>query len=185
MLSNPIVEQLQEQRTEERRKQDFRYPFHIVCVYMDEDSNDFPIITEVKEYCARNNLTFMVRQYDIDRFDEDMFIKRLPAFHLFYKKYIQDTEYYDTNPVHKIQIAVWAYQDELRAKERARIRRQERWDTFKESIQSIFTLDHFKRKPALDPEASLSHARMTTPSEERSKADSQNKKEESHSTARG
>ena len=75
------------------------------------------------------------------------------------KKGHQDVQYYDAGPIPKIQAMVWAYEDEMRAKERARLRRQEQWNNFKETMNSIFTLDHFKRKPALDLDASLSHDR--------------------------
>ena len=159
MNSNPIVEQQQQQEAEEKAKKAFRYPFHIVCVYLDSENNDFPIILDTRDYCNKNNLTFSARQYDFEKYGDDMFVKRLPAFHIYYKKGWQDTEHYDTDPIRKIQNLVWAYQDEMRAKERARIRRQERWDSFKENIQSVFSLDRFKKKPALILEESLSHTR--------------------------
>lgn len=159
MNSNPIVEKQQQLEAEEKAKQAFRYPYHIVCVFEDSYNNDFPIILEVRDYCNKNNLTFSARQYDYEKHGDDMFIFRLPAFHIYYKKGYQETEHYDTNPVLKIQNLIWAYQDEMRAKERRRIRRQERWDSFKEGVQSTFSLERFKKKPALDPSASLSHKR--------------------------
>ena len=159
MNSNPIVEQQQKEEAERRAKAAYRYPFNIVCVYMDADNNDFPIIIEVRDYCNKNNLIFTARQYDHERNADDMFVKRLPAFHMYYRKGWQDTEYYDTNPVHKIQTLVWAYQDEMRAKERARIRRQEQWESVKETVKNVFSLERFKKKPALDLNASLSHER--------------------------
>jgi hypothetical protein len=159
MNSNPIVEKQQQEEAERRTKAAFRYPFQIVCVYLPEDGYDFPIFHEVKKYCSENSLTFLARPYDHEKYADDMFIKRLLAFHIYYKKYIQETHYYDTDPIHKIQLVVWAYQDEEREKARARQRRQERWDSFVETVQGIFSLDRFKQKPALDLEASLSHKR--------------------------
>lgn len=176
MNSNPIIEKQQKEEAERRAladaikdyksfrqlpnsrpvNLDFRYPFHIVCVYEDKENSDFPIITSVREYCARNHLTYMARQYDIDKYSDDMFVHRLPAFHIYHKKYVIETHYYDTDPVHKIQIVIWAYQDEQIAKERKRQRRQEQWENFKENVNNIFSLERFKRKAALDPEASLS-----------------------------
>jgi UDP-N-acetylenolpyruvoylglucosamine reductase len=160
MQSNPIVEKLQEEEVERRKKADYRYPYRIVCVFEDSDNNDFPIILEVRDYCNKNNLIFSAGQYDHEKYADDMFIKRLPAFHFMHKNYVQESHHYDENPVHKIQVMIWAYQDIQRAKERARIQRQERWDTFKETMGSIFTLDHFKRKPALEKGANLSHDRI-------------------------
>lgn len=160
MNSNPIVERQQEAEEEYRRKKDFRYPFRICCVYMPSEGHDFPIFHEVKKYCDQNNLTFAGRPYDIDKYEEDMVVKRLLAFHIYYKGYIQETHYYDTDPVHKIQLVVWAYQDEEKEKARKRQRRQERWDSIKESWNSLFTLDHFKRKAALDLDASQSKDRL-------------------------
>lgn len=159
MQSNPIVEKQQEEKAIRRAAADYRYPFRIVCVYQDSFHNDFPIIKDVREYCNSNNLIFTARQYDIDKFSDDIGIYRLPAFHIYYKKYYDETTYYDLNPIHQIQIKVWAFQDEQREKERIKQRRKERWDAAVESIKSVFSLDRFKKKPALDLDASLSHSR--------------------------
>lgn len=166
MNSNPIVERQKEAEEEYLKQKAFRYPFRIHCVYLPEDGYDFPIFHEVKKYCDENNLTFCARPYDLEKYDEDMFIKRLLAFHIYYKGYVQETHYYDNNPVHKIQLVVWAYQDVEKEKAKARQRRQEKWEKIKEGWNSIFTLDHFKRKPALDREASQSKTRFTEPPSE-------------------
>lgn len=160
MESNPIVDRMKEAEEEHRQKAAFRYPFKICCVYLAEDGTDFPIYYEVKTYCEKNNLTFYAREYNHEKYEEDMFVKRLLAFHIFYKGYVQETHYYDTDPVHKIQLVVWAYQDVEKEKARARQKRQEQWEKFKEGWSAIFTLDHFKRKPALDKDASQSKRRM-------------------------
>ena len=160
--SNPMVERQIEAAEEHRKKESFRYPFRICCVYLPDDGYDFPIFYEVKTYCDKNNLTFYAREYNYEKYDEDMFVKRTLAFHIYYKGYVQETHYYDNDPVHKIQLVIWAYQDVEREKARARQRRQEKWDKFKESWNSIFTLDHFKSKPALDLESSQNRKRMDT-----------------------
>lgn len=157
--NNPIVEKQLKDEAETRAKESFRYPFHIVCVFEDSDNNDFPIIHEVRAYCAENHLTFIARQYNYEKYPEDIMIARLPAFHIVYKKSVIETHYFDTDPVHKAQIVVWAYDDEMRAKERVRLRRQERWNNFIESVRQTFNLDRLKKKPALDLELSLSHKR--------------------------
>lgn len=151
--SNPVVDARLEQEAAARAAASYRYPYRVVCVFLDTENSDFPIVNEVKSYCDSNNVTFYARQYDIDKYEEDMAIKRLPAFHIYHKKYVFETHYYDMNPVYKIQLIVWAFQDEERERERARVRRQERWDAFKE----LFNFDRFKRKPALDLDASLRH----------------------------
>lgn len=158
--SNPMVQRQLEAAEEHRKKEAFRYPFRICCVYLPEDGCDFPIFYDVKTYCEKNNLTFYAREYNHEKYSEDMFVKRLLAFHIYYKGYVQETHYYDTDPVHKIQVVVWAYQDIEREKAKARQRRQEKWDKFKDSLNTVFTLDHFKRKPALDLEASQNKKRM-------------------------
>lgn len=160
MESNPIVDRQKEAEEEYRKQKAFRYPFRIHCVYLPEDGYDFPIFYEVKQYCEQNNLTFCARPYDLDKYSEDIFIHRLLAFHIYYKGYVQETHYYDNNPVHKIQLVVWAYQDIEKEKAKARQRRQERWDKFKEGWNTVFSLDHFKRKPALNLEASQSRQRI-------------------------
>jgi hypothetical protein len=158
MQSNPIVERQQAEEAERRAKESFRYPFRIVCVFLDPDNNDFPIIREMNEYSNKNNLIFVKRQYDVDKYSEDMYILRLPAFHIYHRGY-SDTTYFDIDPIRAIQLRVWEYQDEQRAKERARQRRQEKWNATVESVKEFFSLERFKRKPVLDLEASLSHAR--------------------------
>ena len=155
MQSNPIAEQIQAEKAAQRAKDAYRYPYHVVCVYFEPDSYDFPIVHEVRDYCNENHLTFMVRAYDSEKYSDDMFIHRLPAFHIFYKGYVQETHHYDQNPTHKLNILRWAYDDEQRAKERARIRRQERWESFKD----FFSLDRFRPKPNLDPTNNLTHER--------------------------
>lgn len=159
MQSNPIVEKREAADAIARAKADYRYPFRIVCVYQDSYHNDFPIILDLRDYCNKNNLIFSARQYDSEKFEDDIPVRRLPAFHIYYKKYLDETTYYDMNPIHLIQVKVWAFQDEERAKERARQRRQERWEATKEAIKSVFSLDRFKKKAALDLDASLSHSR--------------------------
>lgn len=151
MQSNPIVEKQEQEEKERNQKAAYRYPFRIVCVFMNSQTNDFPIIHEVRDYCNENNLIFVARQYNIDKYDEDMIIQRLPAFHLYYKNYVQETTYFDTNPVYMAQRFVWAYQDKQRAKERAR----KKWDEKIEQWKGFFSLERFKRKPALNLETSL------------------------------
>ena len=159
MQSNPIVEKIQQEEAERRKREEFRYPFRVVCVFENAENNDFPVIRDVREFCMSNHIILISRPYNLDRHNEDMDIQRLPAFLIYYKNYVQQIHYYDLDPVYKLKVYLWAYQDEQRAKERAKIRRQEQWSTFVENVQSMFSLDRFKRKPALDLEASLSHTR--------------------------
>ena len=86
--SNPIVDRMRAAEEEHKQKKAFRYPFRICCVYLAEDGCDFPIFHEVKTYCEQNNLTFYAREYDHEKYEEDMFVKRLLAFHIFYKGYV-------------------------------------------------------------------------------------------------
>jgi hypothetical protein len=158
MQSNPIVESQQKEEQERRLREGFRYPFKIVCVYEDKENSDFPIIREVKDYSDQNNLTFLARQYDTEKYSDDILIKRLPAFHIYYKNYIDRTEYYNSDPIRNIQLLVWAYQDEMREKERRRIHRQEQWNSFVEGVHHVLSFEWMKKKPALIPEDSLSHS---------------------------
>jgi hypothetical protein len=160
MNSNPIVERQKAAEDEHRKSLTFRYPYRVCCVYLPDDGYDFPIFREMKQYCDGNNLVMYSRPYNIEKHEEDLFVKRTLAFHVYHKGYVQETHYYDENPVYKVQLLVWAYQDVEREKARARQRRQERWEKVKDGWNSIFTLDHFKRKPALDREASLTKDRM-------------------------
>jgi hypothetical protein len=173
MQSNPIAEQIQAEKAAQKARDAYRYPFHVVCVYSEVESYDFPIVHEVQAYCAENHLTFMARPYDAEKYSEDMHVNRLPAFHVYYKKYVQDTHYYDRDPIHKLNLLRWAYDDEQQEKERIRVRRQERWSEFKESVAEFFSLDRFRPKPALDPTANLTRERFNntegTPTEDPSR----------------
>lgn len=147
-MENPLADVI----AQRKRDAAFRYPFRVVCVFEDAETSDFPIITAVREHCAANALVYGTRQYNPDTHPEDIPVSRLPAFHVWYKGSVQDTYYHDTDPVYALQRLVWAYEDELRAIERARIRRQQRWDAFVDTVRSAFV---FKRKRALDPDRSL------------------------------
>ena len=159
MNSNPIVEREKQAEEEYRKQKAFRYPYQICCVYLPGDGHDFPIFHEVKKYCDENNLTFYAREYDCQKYVDDIAVKKVLAFHILYKGYAQETHYFDNDPIHKIQLFIWAYQDVEREKARVRQKRREQWDRFKESFSEIFTMDHFRRKPALDLEASQSRSR--------------------------
>lgn len=128
-----------------------RYPFQMMCVFHPEEGYDFPIVRDVQAHCEITNIPFVARGYAPYEREEDMPLQRLPAFHISFRGSIQETRYFDTDPIHTLQRLVWAYEDELKSKERARLRRLERWEAFKEFV----SLDRFKRKPALDRDASL------------------------------
>lgn len=150
MQSNPIIEKQEKLEAEQRARERFRYPYRVVCVYLDTYNSDFPIIHEVRDHCNQNSMIFTARAFDSDRYTEDEYVKRLPAFHVYYNGGIYETLYFDIDPVHKLKLIIWAYEDELLAKEKARIRRQERWEAFK----SMFS---FKKKTVLDLDMSLRH----------------------------
>lgn len=150
MYSNPIIEK-QEREEEERRKQEaFRYPMKICCVYRDSENNDFPIIHEVRAHCHENHLVFTAREYDADKYEEDSWIKKLPAFHLYFHGGHCDIFYYDNNPVHKIQKELWAYQEKEKKREERARKRKEQWNGWILSMRSVF-----KKKTLLDLDASL------------------------------
>jgi hypothetical protein len=158
---NPIVLRQKEEEARQREKDAFRYPYRIVCVYHAGEGYEFPIVKEVQEYCAKNHMAFSGREYNVDKYaEEDLHIRKLPAFHMYHKKWIYETMYFDNNPVHKIQTILWAYQDEEKKRERLRQRRLAQWNAIQETVSSIFSLERFKRKPALDMEACLSHSRI-------------------------
>lgn len=143
--SNPIVDA----RARARAAEAYRYPYTVVCVFEDKEDFTLPIILEVKSYCDENNITFTSRRYNCDKYEEDREdVYRLPAFHIYHKKTYHETHHYDTDPVHKIQLVIWNYQDKEVRKQELRARRQEQWKKF----TSLFSL---KKKPILDPSRSL------------------------------
>jgi hypothetical protein len=127
MQTNPILE---------ARAARENYPYRVVCVFLDAENNDFPIINEVMCYCCTNNLTFVAREYNPDKHPEDSSIERLPAFHIYQKSYVVETHYYDLDPVYKIQLMMWEFEDS----ERERLARKERWNS---RIKSLFSFERF------------------------------------------
>lgn len=152
--SNPMVDVLREQELERRAKETFRYPYRVVCVYLDRENSDFPVITDTRSYCIKHNVVFTARQYDSETYPDDVFINRLPAFHFYYKRGHIGIHHYDQNPIFKLQCEIWEYIDKQRAKERAKQKRQETWNTVMAAMKSAFD---FKRKSNLDLDASLRH----------------------------
>lgn len=159
MQSNPIVEKQEKEEAERRAKEAYRYPIRLVCVFKDYENNDYPVILESRKYCNENNIVFVARQYNLDKYEEDCDIKRLPAFHLYYKGGHDQIQYFDTNPIQHVQKLVWEFEDEEKKKERLRKKRQEQWEAFKATLIPTWS---FKRKPALDLELSLSHTPNST-----------------------
>ena len=136
MDSNPILEKQKENQKEEeeRKKKELKYPIRVTCIFLNYENNNFPIIREVQEYCNKCNIAFSARQYNSDKYEEDILIKRLPAFHLVYKGEVDETTYFDTNPVHRLQRLMWEYEDE----EKARLKRQQKWDRMVSTIKGMF-----------------------------------------------
>lgn len=157
MQSNPMVDILREKELERRAREAFRYPYRVVCVYLDRENADFPVITDTRAYCNKHNVVFTARQYDSEKYKDDIFINRLPAFHFYHKKGHIGIHHYDQNPVFKLQCEIWDYIDKQLAIERRKQKRQEKWDALIGSLKSTFD---FKRKSNLDIEASL-RARKT------------------------
>jgi hypothetical protein len=153
-LSNPIVELAQAKVAERRKKEEFRFPFKIVCVLgVIEDRDKHNSIRLVRKFCDENKVVFSIREYDSDRFEMDRnHVSRFPAFHLL-ERTSNDwwlTMYGNENPIGCIQEEILRYRDlERQKRERAAER-----ETQMNRIRSFFTFEGkwFKRKTALPSE---------------------------------
>ncbi len=153
-LSNPIVEIAKAKEAERKKKEEFRFPFKIVCVLgCVEDRDKHTSIRLVRKFCDDNKVVFSIREYDCDRFEMDRnHVSRFPAFHLIDRKQEEWwlTMYGNENPIGCIQEEILRYKElERQKRERAAER-----ETKMNRIRSFFTFEGkwFKRKTALPTE---------------------------------
>ena len=102
---NPIVQRQQQIEEERRAREDFRFPVRIHYVYSPherQNPDDVDVIL-IRDFCKKNNIYFLARTYDMDKYEEDCnYIRRLPAFQVYYDYSWDSTCYY---PLSAIAIA--------------------------------------------------------------------------------
>lgn len=105
MEISPVLLRQQEIDEERRRRESYRFPVRIHYVYHKlerQDPND-PNVVLVRDFCAKNSIYFLAREYDMDKREEDcLYIRRLPAFQVYYDHAWDSTCYY---PLSAISIA--------------------------------------------------------------------------------
>lgn len=153
-LSNPLVELAQAKEAERRKKEEFRFPFKIVCVLgVIEDRDKHTSIRLVRKFCDENKVVFSIREYDCDRFEIDrMNINRFPAFHLL-ERTSNDwwlTMYGNENPIGCIQEEILRYKQLEREKRERAAERETRMNSIKRFFR--FEGKWFQRKSALPTE---------------------------------
>ena len=125
MNSNPIrivVDKKEAERLEVAKGS--HLPIHVCCV-LDEysDFND-PVLHEIRNHCAKNNVLFTTRLYDSNKYNCDRdYIERLPALHIFTRRLYMETFYPSTTtnqrysgstrPIQHVDDAIKAYNSQL------------------------------------------------------------------------
>lgn len=145
-FGNQLVESKAANRAQQRAQEDFRYPFKICCVLRYDIPEANEGFAEVFSFCESNAIPFYSRHYDINRYEEDVYIARLPCYFITVAGYVQRQIHWDEHPIPKIQAHLNRYLEEERKKrERAAM-----WETRMNRVRAFFTLPSFKRKPKLE-----------------------------------
>lgn len=145
-LANDLVEIRDRRARVQRALEDFRFPFKVCCVVRYDIPEANEGFAEVHSFCDTHKVIFYSRGYNIDRYDEDMFIPRLPCYLIYAGGYVQKTIPWNENPIPKIQAHLRRYlESETRKRERLAL-----WETRLNRLRSFFKLPSFKRKPKLE-----------------------------------
>lgn len=145
-FGNRIVEACAATRAVQRAHEDFRFPFKVCCVLRYDILEANEGFAEVHSFCDAARVVFYSRGYNIDRYDEDMFIPRLPCYLIYAGGYVQKTIPWNEHPIPKIRAHLNRYLEEQRKqREKAAM-----WETRMNRLRSFFTMPSFKRKPKLE-----------------------------------
>lgn len=148
-FGNQLVEYKAETRAQQRAREDYRVPFKVCCVLRYDILEANEGFVEVHDFCRDNAIPFYSRHYSIDRYEEDMYIARLPCYFITVAGYVQRQIHWNEHPIPKIQAHLNRYlEEERRKREKAAM-----WETRMNRLRSFFTLPSFKRKPRLEHEA--------------------------------
>lgn len=113
-------------------------PFTICCVVGSlEDEKEIEELFQIKTFCDDNNVKFISREFDAQKYDEDcLYIKTLPSFHIYDKKKITQGLFTLTDePIEKIKEQISKY----KMVEEEEKRKQEIWSQRFESVKGLFS----------------------------------------------
>lgn len=145
-FGNRIVEACERARAQQRAREAYRVPFKVCCVLRYDSLEANEGFTEVRDFCTANAICFYSRHYSIDRYEEDMYIARLPCYFITTAGYVQRQIHWNEHPIPKIQAHLNRYlEDERKKREKAAA-----WETRMNRLRSFFRLPSFKRKPKLE-----------------------------------
>jgi hypothetical protein len=100
----------------------------------DLDMND-PNLRKIQEYCEMRNIPFKTRLFDSTEYEEDgLFITKLPAIHIYYKKQYYDTYFTDGRPIREIQLVYSKFELE----EMEYLSKKQIWDEKLKHIKWLF-----------------------------------------------
>jgi hypothetical protein len=145
-FSNELTNQQTARQEQRWREEDFRHPFKICCVLFHDVLSQTPRFNEVRDFCDANNITLYSRDYNPEKYEEDVLIFRLPAFLIYDTKSVaQRTVHYDEFPVEKIK----AHLDRHVAAARAKREREADWESAMNKMKNLFVFS-FKKKTKLE-----------------------------------
>jgi hypothetical protein len=148
-LVNDLVDIRDRRARVQRALEDFRFPFKVCCVMRYDLPEANEGFTDVHAFCDEAKVIFYSRGYNIDRYEEDMYIPRLPCYLIYAGGYVQKTIPWNDHPIPKIQAHLRRYlEKETRKREQA-----DRWRQRFQRLRNWFSLPSFKRKSRLEHEA--------------------------------
>lgn len=148
-FANQLTAYRDDAKAQQRARENYRVPFKVCCVLRYDLVEANEGFTEVRDFCTANAIPFYSRHYAIDRYEEDMYIARLPCYFITTAGYVQRQIHWNEHPIPKIEAHLRRYlEEEHRKREKAA-----RWETRMNRVRAFFTLPSFKRKPKLEHEA--------------------------------
>ena len=145
-FSNELIDNQVARQQQQWREEDYRHPFKVCCVLYSDVLSQNPRFNEVREFCELKHITLYSRDYQPEKYAEDVLLFRLPAYLIYdATSVVQRTVHYDEFPVQKIK----AYLDKHLEEEKRKRERAAEWETKMNRLKRMFTFS-FKKKTNLE-----------------------------------
>lgn len=102
-------------------------PLAILCCINDDRHLEHREVGRIRDYCVNHELGFRIREYNIDAYQEDFFVKRFPTFHIYYKGGYSESFDMTDEPLFKIKERI----EEWETEEKEKARKKEQWEAKK------------------------------------------------------
>lgn len=141
---NPILVRQEQIEQERKRSESFRFPIRIHYVYPFHDRPDpnNRDVAMIRDFCRRNNIHFLARAYDMEKYKEDCdSIERLPAYQIYYKYDWDSVCYYPLSAVSIVKKLIVEHEEKQR--------RIQDWGKKRNRVVEFFR-NLFRRQPLME-----------------------------------